>query len=156
LSESERKVVCTNRRAHRQYQLEETFEAGLVLTGSEVKALRAGTAHLRDSYGRIRGGEAFLVKAYIAAYEQANRANHDPDRERKLLLHRREIDRLRVKVRERGFTLVPLEVYFERGFAKVRLALARGKKTHDRRRDIARKEAEERMRRARGRRAKRG
>lgn len=155
MSEDGRKVVCTNRRARREYQIEETVEAGLVLLGSEVKSLRAGGAHLRDSYARVRGGEAFLVKAHIAPYEQANRANHDPDRERKLLLHRREIDRLGGKVRERGFTLVPLELYFEGGFAKVRLALARGKKMYDRRRDIARKEAEERMRRALTRRAKR-
>lgn len=152
---AERKTVCSNRRARREYRIEETVEAGLVLLGSEVKSLRAGAAHLRDSYARIREGELYLVKAHIAPYEQANRQNHDPDRERKLLLHRRELDRLAGKVRERGFTLIPLEIYFQDGWAKVTLALARGKRVHDRRQDIARREAEARMRRVRGRRLKR-
>jgi SsrA-binding protein len=156
VAEPERKVICTNRRARHDYAIEETVEAGIVLTGPEVKSLRAGAAQLRDSYARIsRAGEVFLVKAHIAPYEKANRENRDPDRERKLLLHRREIDRLAGRVREKGLTLVPLELYFLRGRAKVALALARGKKTYDKRQAIAKREAEERIRRARGRRAKR-
>jgi SsrA-binding protein len=156
VSEPERKVICTNRRARYDYAIEETVEAGIVLTGPEVKSLRLGAAQLRDSYARVsRSGEVFLVKAYIAPYEQANRANRDPDRERKLLLHRREIDRLAGRVREKGLTLVPLELYFLRGKAKVALALARGKKSYDKRHAIAKREAEAHIRQARGRRAKR-
>jgi SsrA-binding protein len=156
VSEPERKVICTNRRARHDFAIEETVEAGIVLTGPEVKSLRLGAAQLRDSYARIsRGGEVFLVKAHIAPYEQANRANRDPGRERKLLLHRREIDRLAGRVREKGLTLVPLELYFLRGRAKVALALARGKKSYDKRQAIAKREAEARIRQERGRRAKR-
>jgi SsrA-binding protein len=156
VSEPERKSICKNRRARYDYAIEETVEAGIVLTGPEVKSLRAGAAQLRDSYARIsRAGEVFLVKAHIAPYEQANRENRDPDRERKLLLHRREIDRLAGRVREKGLTLVPLELYFLNGRAKVALALARGKKSYDKRESIAKREAEERIRRARGRRVKR-
>jgi SsrA-binding protein len=154
VSEKERKVICTNRKARYRYRIDETIEAGLVLTGPEVKSLRAGKAHLTDSYARVRHGEMFLFKAYIAPYEQANRENLDPDRERKLLLHRREIDRLSGKVRERGFTLVPLQMYFVDGRAKVELALARGKRTPDKRRAIAERESEVRLRRLLKRRAR--
>lgn len=155
MSPAERKVVCTNRRARHQYHVEETVDAGLVLHGPEVKSLRAGTAQLRDAYARIRKGEVYLQKLYIAPYEPAQRENPDPDRERKLLLHRREIDRLDGKLREKGLTLIPLEIYFEGGWAKVRLGLARGKRVRDRRQDIAKREAEMRMQRATGRRQKR-
>jgi SsrA-binding protein len=145
--DDERKPICTNRRARFRYQIEETVEAGIALRGPEVKSLRAGKAHLNDSYARITNGELYLCKAYIAPYEQANRENLETERERKLLLHRRELDRLSGKVRERGFTLIPLQLYFVRGRAKVELALARGKRTIDKRRAIAEREAQMRLQR---------
>jgi SsrA-binding protein len=153
-SEAPRKVVCTNRKARHRYRIEETIEAGIELRGPEVKSLRAGQASLSDSYARIRRGEVFLVKTHIAPYAQATRENPAPERERRLLLHRREIDRLEGKVRERGLTLVPLEIYFKAGRAKVSLALARGKRVIDRREDIARREAERRILRATRRRSR--
>lgn len=146
MTKDDRKLVCSNRRARFRYHIDETVEAGLVLLGPEVKSLRAGKANLSDSYGRIRGRELFLVKAHIQPYPQA-RDNPEPERERKLLLNRREIDRLSSKVRERGFTLVPLEMYFRNGRAKVSLALARGKRVHDRRDAIAKRESDLRLRR---------
>jgi len=133
-------VVCVNRRARFDYYVEESFEAGLRLVGSEVKSLREGKAHLKDSYGRIGKGEAFLLNAHISAYGAASGFNHEPTRTRKLLLHKREILRLTGKVKERGLTLVPLRIYFKNGHAKVELALARGKKTYDKRDSIRRKE----------------
>lgn len=148
MTESGRKVVCRNRRARFQYSIEETLEAGLSLVGSEVKSLRAGRAHLTDAYARVRGAQAYLVKAHIAPYEQSNRENHEPERERKLLLHRRELERLSIKVRERGFTLVPLEIYFKGSYAKVTLALARGKRQYDKRRAVAERDVKQRLRRA--------
>jgi SsrA-binding protein len=154
VSEPKRKVICTNRKARHQYRIEETIEAGLVLRGPEVKSLRAGKAHLTDSYARVRNGEMFLFKAYIGPYEQASRENLDSERERKLLLHRREIDRLAGKVRERGFTLIPLQMYFLDGRAKVELALARGKRTYDKRQAIADRESKVRLRRVLKRRAR--
>ena len=144
--------ICKNRRARHRYRIEETIEAGLVLVGPEVKSLREGKAHLVDSYARIQSGEIFLMKAHIAPYEQANRENPEPTRERKLLLHRREIDRLQGKVRERGYTLIPLEMYFRDGRAKVQLGLARGKRTHDKRESIAARDVERRLQRIRKRR----
>ncbi len=156
MSEPERKSICNNRRARYDYAIEETVEAGIALTGPEVKSLRAGGAQLKDSYARIHRGEVFLMKVHIAPYVQANRWNQDPERERKLLLHRREIDRLEGRVRERGLTLIPLELYWSKGRAKVALALARGKRRYDKRADIARREADLHMRRERGRRAKHG
>ena len=149
MTEPERKVVCTNRRARHRYQIEETVEAGIALVGPEVKSLRSGGASLVDSYARIRKGEVFLAKAHIAPYKEANRENPEPTRERKLLLHRREIDRLDGKIRERGFTLIPLEIYFTRGKAKVMLALARGKRTYDRRQEIAKRESDRQLQRLR-------
>lgn len=136
------KIIAQNRRARHEYDVLETFEAGLALLGTEVKSLRRGRASLPESYARVEGGEVFLLDAHIGEYEEANRFNHDPTRRRKLLLHRREILRLIGRVEERGLTLVPLKLYFRRGKAKVELALARGKKTHDRREDIIRREAE--------------
>ena len=147
MAETERKIVCRNRRARFDYHIEETLEAGLVLLGSEVKSLRAGKANLKDAYARLQKGELFLMKAHIAPYEQANRQNHEPERERKLLLNRREIHRLQGKVRERGFTLIPLEIYFRKGRAKLTLALARGKRRFDKREAIAKRETERRLRR---------
>ncbi|MCS7234698.1 MAG: SsrA-binding protein SmpB [Armatimonadota bacterium] len=146
-AEAERTVV-TNRRARHDYHLEETYEAGLQLLGSEVKSLRAGRASLQDAYAKVRGGEVWLVNMHIAPYEQAGPFNHDPLRPRKLLLHRAEIRRLVGKVKGRGYTLIPLRVYFRRGRAKVELALARGKKEYDRRADIRKREAERQIARA--------
>ncbi|MDR7416708.1 MAG: SsrA-binding protein SmpB [Armatimonadota bacterium] len=148
------RTVVTNRRARHEYHIEETYEAGLVLTGSEVKALRAGRASLQDAYARFQGGEAWLVNMHISPYEKAGPFGHDPVRPRKLLLHRSELRRLVGKVQQRGYTLIPLRVYFnERGFAKVELGLARGKRLVDRRAEIARREAEREIARAlRGRR----
>jgi len=127
------KVVATNRRARRNYTVLDTYEAGLALVGSEVKSLRDGKMELKDSYGDIRRGEAFLVGAHIGPYDFARDGGHDPERDRKLLLHRREIDRIAGGLAERGLTLVPLQVYFKDGRAKVELALARGKTTVDKR-----------------------
>jgi SsrA-binding protein len=146
MSEPEIKPVCRNRRARFQYEILETVEAGLVLHGSEVKSLRAGRANLTDGYARIRRGEAWLVAAHIDVYPQANQFNHEPKRERKLLLAKRELVRLDAKLRERGLTLVPISIYFRGGWAKVELALARGKRMHDKRQAIARRETERRLR----------
>jgi len=142
------KLIVDNRRARHDYQLSDRVEAGVVLTGTEVKSLRDGRASLQQAYAEVRDGEAWLVGAHISVYEQGNRENHDPDRDRKLLLHRKELDSLYGKVRERGFTLVPTKLYFRDGRVKVELALARGKELHDKRRDIARREAQRDMERA--------
>lgn len=142
------RTVVANRRARHDYHLEETYEAGLQLLGSEVKSLRAGRASLQDAYAKVRGGELWLVNLHISPYEQAGPFNHDPLRPRKLLLHKAEIRRLVGKVKERGYTLIPLRVYFRRGLAKVELALARGKKQFDKRADIRKREAERQIARA--------
>jgi SsrA-binding protein len=141
-------MIVDNRRARHDYHLLDRFEAGLVLTGTEVKSLRAGRATLDGAYGDVRDGQAWLVGAHIAPYEQASLDAHDPDRDRKLLLHRNEISSLIGKVRERGLTLVPTKLYFKDGRAKVELALARGKEQRDKRRDIAKRDAERQMERA--------
>jgi SsrA-binding protein len=130
------KLIADNRRARHDYHLLDRYEAGLVLTGTEVKSLRAGKADLNRAFGDLRDGELFLVGAHIPEYAQGNLANHDPDRERKLLLHRRELDGLLGKVQEKGLTLVPTKLYWKNGRAKVELALARGKEQRDRRREI--------------------
>lgn len=148
-----RKLVATNRRARFEYEILDTYEAGLVLRGPEVKSLRAGKVSLTDAYAVVRRGEAYLVNAHINPYDQAGRENADPRRERKLLMHRAEIARLSGDVSERGFTLVPLSLYFKEGKAKVELALARGKKLHDKRETIRRREEEREVQRTmRGRR----
>ncbi len=141
MAEREEKVVCVNRKARHDYFIEETYEAGLVLKGSEVKSLREGKANLKDSSARILRGEAFLLNAHISPYSAANQFNHDPTRSRKLLLHRKEIERLSVKSAERGLTLVPLRLYFKEGKAKVEVAVARGKKLYDKRESLKRKES---------------
>jgi SsrA-binding protein len=141
------KLIVDNRRARHDYHFLEKVEAGLVLTGTEVKSLRDGRASLQQAYAEVRDGEAWLVGAHISVYDQGNIANHDPDRDRKLLLHRKEVDSLATKVRERGLTLVPTRLYFRDGRAKVELALARGKEGRDKRRDIARREAQRDMER---------
>lgn len=142
------KVVSSNRRARRNYTVVETHEAGLALLGSEVKSLREGKLDLKDSYGDVRGGEIWLVGAYVAPYEFAREGGHDPERDRKLLLHRREIDRIKGQVAEKGLTLVPLQVYFKDGKAKVELALARGKATVDKRQTIKERDHKREMERA--------
>jgi len=142
------KLIVDNRRARHDYHLTDRVEAGLALVGTEVKSLRAGQANLQRAYGEIRDGEAWLVGAHIAEYTQGNVANHDPDRDRKLLLKRREIDSLDGKVRERGLTLVPTKLYFKNGKVKVELAVGKGKQAQDKRRDIATRDAEREMERA--------
>ena len=141
-------LVVDNRRARHDYHLLERIEAGLVLTGTEVKSLRDGRASLQQAYADLRGDEAWLVGAHIAVYDQGNIANHDPDRDRKLLLHRKEIASLAGKVTQRGLTLVPTKLYFKNGRVKVELALARGKEQRDKRRDLAKREADRQMERA--------
>jgi SsrA-binding protein len=140
--------VATNRQAGFRYHLLERFEAGIVLQGSEVKSLRDGSAQLKDAYAEVRDGEVWLRNMHIAPYKPASRENHDPDRPRKLLLHRREIERLIGKTAERGLTLVPTRVYFSGPRAKVELALARGKEMHDKRRSIKERETRREIERA--------
>jgi SsrA-binding protein len=147
-STSDEKLVCVNRQARHNYFIDETYEAGLVLLGSEVKSLRDGKANLVDSYAQIRRGEAFLINAHISPYAGANQFNHEPNRMRKLLLHAREIERLTGKTKERGLTLIPLKVYFKDGRAKVELGLARGKKLYDKRDTLRRKVAEREVERS--------
>ena len=136
------KTVALNRRARHEFTIEDTLEAGLVLTGTEIKSIRAGKVNLADAYARIEHDEAWLVGAHIAPFEQANRYNHEPKRVRKLLLRRSEIDELLGKTKAKGLTLVPLRLYLDaKGRAKIELGLARGKQAHDRRRDIADRDA---------------
>ncbi len=145
-SDPDVKVICRNRRAKHNYHIAETMEAGLVLLGTEVKSLRKGTADLVDSYAGFQDGELFLIGAHIAVYDKASHFNHDPRRPRKLLLQKRVIHRLGIKIRERGFTLVPIEIYFRRGWAKVLLGLAKGRKQHDNRETIRRKQERRELR----------
>lgn len=142
------KLVASNRRAHHDFDILETHEAGLVLQGTEVKSLRDSRADLKESYARIEGNEAWLLGLHISPYAQGNRANHDPLRPRKLLLHRGEINRLLGKIMEKGLTLVPLRLYFKQGRAKVELGLARGRKTLDKRQAIREREERREVARA--------
>jgi SsrA-binding protein len=142
------KLIVDNRRARHDYQLLERFEAGLVLTGTEVKSLRQGRVSLTHAFADVREGEVWLIGADIATYDQGNIANHEPERDRKLLLRRSEIASLYGKVREKGLTLVPTRMYWKDGRAKVELALARGKQTIDKRRDIAKRDAQRQIERA--------
>jgi len=146
--EKQQKLVATNRRGRFEYEILDTVEAGISLRGPEVKSLRAGRANLSDSYAIVRRGEVFLINAHISPYEEAGRENVESRRERKLLLHRAEIARLQGQVAERGFTLVPLSLYFKDGRAKLELALARGKKLHDKRETIRRREEDREVQRA--------
>jgi SsrA-binding protein len=141
----EDKVVASNRKARHDFEILESHEAGLVLRGTEVKSLRASQVTFKDSYAEIRNGEAWLVGCHITPYSHGTDANHDPDRPRKLLLHRREINRLLGKVAERGLTLIPLRLYFKHGRAKLELGLARGKKLHDKRQAIRERDARREM-----------
>ena len=142
------KLIAENRRARHDYHLLDRYEAGIALTGTEVKSLRQGRATIAQAYAEVRDGEAWLLGAEIAVYEQGNRANHEPTRPRKLLLHRREIDRLYGTIREKGLTLVPTRLYFKDGRVKVELAVARGKEQRDKRRDLAARDAQRQIERA--------
>jgi SsrA-binding protein len=146
------KLIAQNRKARHDYQIEETVEAGIALVGTEVKACREGRVNMGDAYATVQDGEAFLFQLHISPYAHGNRANHEPLRTRKLLLHRGEIARLSAKVAQEGRTLVPLRMYFKHGLAKVELAVARGKKTYDKRAAIAERETKRRMDRELGRR----
>ena len=142
------KVVATNRKAARDYHLEDRHEAGLVLAGSEIKSIRAGRVNLSDGYVQPRDGELWLVGVHIAPYQPAGRFGHEPKRLRKLLLHRREIDRLTARVQERGYTIVPTRLFLKGGLAKVEIALARGKRKYDKRQQIAKRDADRDIARA--------
>lgn len=142
------KVITENRQARHEYFIKETYEAGLVLTGTEVKSIRNGRVNLKDSFVRIDNGEAFVHQMHISPYEQGNRFNHDPLRERKLLLHKGEINKLFGVTREKGLSLIPLKLYFLKGRVKMELALAQGKKLHDKRATIAEKTAKREMEKA--------
>ena len=141
-------LVASNRKAYHEYFIEQTIEAGLVLSGTEVKSLRAKNAQLADGYAMIEGGQIFLHKVHIAPYAMGNRANHEPMRTRKVLLHRREIDRLWGLTRQQGYTLIPLRLYFTRGKAKVAIGVCRGKKAHDKRQAIAERDSKREVARA--------
>ncbi|HUN36376.1 MAG TPA: SsrA-binding protein SmpB [Trebonia sp.] len=147
-SEQGKKVIARNRRARHEYHIEDVYEAGLVLTGTEVKSLRAGRASLADGFGQVSNHEIFLHNVHIPEYTQGTWTNHEPRRTRKLLMHRKEIDKLAVETSERGLTLVPLSLYFKDGKAKVELAVARGKRTYDKRHDLARRDAAREVERA--------
>ena len=148
MAEQGRKVVATNRKARHEYEVLETLEAGLVLKGPEVKSLREGKVGFQDAFARLEGGEIWLHSLHISPYEQANRFNEDPLRVRKLLLNRHEIRRLVGKVEEKGLTLIPLEIYFRGGHAKVTLGLARGRKLYDKREKLKRRTQDDEARRA--------
>ena len=142
------KLIAENRKARHDYYLSDFVEAGLVLTGTEVKSCRDGRANLRQSYAEIRGNEAWLVGAHISVYEQGNINNHEPERARKLLLHRHQVDQMNEKVREKGMTLAPTRLYFKDGRVKVEIAVARGKDLHDKRADVVKRDADREMQRA--------
>jgi SsrA-binding protein len=142
------KTVAVNRRARHQFAIEETLEAGLALTGTEIKSIRAGRVNLAEAYARIERGEAWLIGAHIAPYEQGNRNNHEPTRTRKLLLHRDQISELVGRTQAKGFTLVPLKLYIRNGMAKLELGIGRGKKAYDKRRTIAERDARRELERS--------
>lgn len=147
MSDSDLKVVASNRKAFHDYFLDDRLEAGIALQGSEIKSVRAGQISLREAYVRLEEGQAWLVNAHIAPYDPASTMNHEPRRPRRLLLHRREIVRLTAELRQRGYTLIPTRMYLKRGRAKVEVALARGKRQYDKRREIAKRDAERELRR---------
>ncbi len=142
------KVVATNRKAYHDYSIEETHEAGIALTGTEIKSVRNGSVNLKDAYAIVKDGEAWLLNVHISPYEPASRQNVDPDRTRKLLLHRYEINRLMGRVQEKGLTIVPLRMYLKKNRAKVELALVRGKRQYDKRETIAKRESDREIQRA--------
>ncbi|WP_071460725.1 SsrA-binding protein SmpB [Bacillus massilinigeriensis] len=142
------KTIAQNKKAYHDYFIEDTYESGIVLQGTEIKAIRAGRVNLKDSYARIQNGEVWLYSMHISPYEQGNRYNHDPLRTRKLLLHNREISKLIGETKETGYALVPLKLYLKNGFAKILLGLAKGKKNYDKREDLKKKEAKRDIERA--------
>lgn len=148
MSDEGTRVVATNRKATHDYFLEDRMEAGIVLQGSEIKSIRAGRVSLKEAYVRIEGGEAWLVNAHIAPYDPASMQNHEPRRQRKLLLHRRQIERAFEDLKQRGYTLVPTKLYLKRGRAKLEIALAKGKRQYDKRRALAKREAAREIERA--------
>lgn len=148
MSETGKQIVARNRKAGRDYFLEERFEAGIVLRGTEIKAVRSGQVSLQEAHVRIAAGEAWLVDAHIAAYGPASRSNHEPRRPRKLLLHRRELNELAGGIQRGGYTLIPTQLYLTRGRAKLELALARGKRKHDKRQELADRDAQREVERA--------
>ena len=141
------KVISKNRKARHDYDIEETYEVGIVLTGTEVKSVRNAKVNLKDSYARIENGEIFLYNMHISPYEQGNRFNHEPLRIRKLLMHKMEILRLYGKIKEKGYALIPLKIYLTKGLVKIEMGLARGKKLYDKRRDIAERDSKREMER---------
>jgi len=147
-AKTEEKIIADNRKARHDYFIEESYEAGIALVGTEVKSCRLGRVNLRDGYAAIQQGDMFLENVHISPYEQGNRFNHEPLRKRQLLMHKGEILRLLGKVKEKGYTLVPLRLYFKKGRVKVEIGLAKGKKTYDKRDDIAARDVEREMARA--------
>lgn len=145
---AEGKVITKNRKAYHDYFIEETYEAGIVLKGTEIKSIRAGKVNLKDSFAKIKDGEVFLMNMHVSPYEQGNRFNHNPTRTRKLLLHRREINKLIGKTKESGYALIPLKLYLKNGYCKVELALAKGKKKYDKREELKKKAAQREIERA--------
>lgn len=139
------KIIADNRKARHDYHIHESYEAGIVLTGTEVKSLRAGKANLKDAYARIENAELMLHNMHISPYDAGNRFNHEPLRNRKLLMHRSEIDKLIGKTQEKGYTLVPLKMYFTHGIAKIQIGLVTGKKNYDKRQDMAERDAKREM-----------
>ncbi|GIN19739.1 SsrA-binding protein SmpB [Siminovitchia fordii] len=148
MAKEEGKLVAQNRKAGHDYFIEDTYEAGIVLQGTEIKSIRAGRVNLKDSFARIQNGEVFIHNMHISPYEHGNRYNHDPIRTRKLLLHRKQINKLIGETKEAGYTLVPLKLYMKNGFAKMLIGLGRGKKQYDKREDLKRKEAKRDIERA--------
>ncbi|MCU9593191.1 SsrA-binding protein SmpB [Caldibacillus thermolactis] len=142
------KMIAQNKKAYHDYFIEDTYEAGIVLQGTEIKSIRAGRVNLRDAFARIEKGEVFMYNVHISPYEQGNRYNHDPLRPRKLLLHRREIDKLMGETKEAGYSLIPTKIYIKDGYAKVEIALAKGKKKYDKREAMKNKEAKREIERA--------
>ncbi|RWR13157.1 SsrA-binding protein SmpB [Siminovitchia fortis] len=148
MAKQEGKLVAQNRKANHDYFIEETYEAGIVLQGTEIKSIRAGRVNLKDSFARIQNGEVFIHNMHISPYEHGNRYNHDPIRTRKLLLHRKQINKLIGETKEAGYTLVPLKLYLKNGYAKMLIGLGKGKKQYDKREDLKRKEAKRDIERA--------
>lgn len=148
MPKGEGKQLAQNKKAYHDYFIEDTYEAGIVLQGTEIKSIRAGKVNLKDSYARIEKGEMFLHNMHVSPYEQGNRYNHDPLRTRKLLLHRREINKLIGETKETGYTIVPLKLYLKNGYAKVLIGLGKGKKQYDKREDLKKKEAKRDIERA--------
>ncbi|WKB35214.1 SsrA-binding protein SmpB [Terrilactibacillus sp. S3-3] len=148
MAKKESRVLAQNRRAHHDYFIEETVEAGIVLQGTEIKSIRKGSVSIKDAFARVENGEAFVYNMHISTYEQGNRYNHDPLRTRKLLLHKKEINKLAGKASEAGYALIPLKIYVKNGFAKVLIGIGKGKKNYDKRESMKRKTAQREIEKA--------